>query len=76
MTDLPGELREQLALEFGIWSAEVAIHRKDDDGTEKLLLTLAETLPSEGEGACPAADRKSQPTAQSSLADRMRPVAQ
>ena len=38
MTDLPRELREQLASEFDIWSAEIAIHRKDDDGTEKLLL--------------------------------------
>ena len=33
MTDLPRELREQLAAEFDIWSAEIAIHRKDDDGT-------------------------------------------
>ena len=42
MTDLPRELREQLASEFDIWSTEIAIHRKDDDGTEKLLLTLAD----------------------------------
>ena len=42
MTDLPRELREQLAADFNIWSAEIAIHRKDDDGTEKLLLTLAD----------------------------------
>ncbi len=42
MTDLPRELRMQLASEFEIWSAEIAIHRKDDDGTEKLLLTLAD----------------------------------
>ncbi len=42
MTNLPRELREQLASEFDIWSAEIAIHRKDDDGTEKLLLTLAD----------------------------------
>ena len=34
MTDLPRGLREQLASEFDIWSAEIAIHRKDDDGTE------------------------------------------
>ena len=45
MTDLPRELREQLASEFDIWSAEIAIHRKDDDGTEKLLLTLADGRP-------------------------------
>jgi len=42
MTDLPLGLREQLAAEFIIWSAEIALHRKDDDGTEKLLLTLAD----------------------------------
>jgi len=42
MTDLPLELRVQLASEFEIWSAEIAVHRKDDDGTEKLLLTLAD----------------------------------
>ena len=44
MTDLPRGLREQLASEFDIWSAEIAVHRKDDDGTEKLLLTLADGL--------------------------------
>ncbi len=42
MTDLPRGLREQLASEFDIWSAEIAVHRKDADGTEKLLLTLAD----------------------------------
>jgi len=42
MTDLPLGLREQLASEFTIWSAEIAVHRKDEDGTEKLLLTLAD----------------------------------
>ena len=42
MTDLPSGLREQLAAEFDIWSARIAVHRKDDDGTEKLLLTLAD----------------------------------
>ncbi len=42
MTDLPRSLREQLAADFEIWSAQVAVHRKDDDGTEKLLLTLGE----------------------------------
>jgi 23S rRNA (adenine2503-C2)-methyltransferase len=40
MTDLARELREQLATEFKIWSAEIAVHRKAADGTEKLLLTL------------------------------------
>ena len=42
MTDLPRELREQLAAEFAIWSAEIAVRRKSEDGTEKLLLTLAD----------------------------------
>ena len=51
MTDLPRGLREQLAAEFDIWSAEIAVHRKDDDGTEKLLLTLADGRAS---GRCPA----------------------
>jgi 23S rRNA (adenine2503-C2)-methyltransferase len=42
MTDLPRGLREQLASEFDLWSTEIAVHRKADDGTEKLLLTLAD----------------------------------
>jgi 23S rRNA (adenine2503-C2)-methyltransferase len=42
MTDLPQALRARLAEEFCLWSTEVAVHRKDADGTEKLLLTLAE----------------------------------
>jgi len=42
MTDLPLELRNQLAEEFRIWSAGVAAHQEADDGTEKLLLELAD----------------------------------
>ncbi len=42
MTDLPQVMRGRLAEEFCIWSSEVAVHRKDADGTEKLLLTLAD----------------------------------
>jgi 23S rRNA (adenine2503-C2)-methyltransferase len=42
MTDLPRALREQLAAEYDIWSSEIAVHRQDSDGTEKLLLTLAD----------------------------------
>jgi 23S rRNA (adenine2503-C2)-methyltransferase len=42
MTDLPRAVREQLAAEFRIWSSQIALHRRDGDGTEKLLLTLAE----------------------------------
>lgn len=42
MSDLPKALRELLAKEFVIWSAKVALHSKADDGTEKLLLELAD----------------------------------
>jgi 23S rRNA (adenine2503-C2)-methyltransferase len=48
MTDLPQTLRERLGEEFSIWSSEVAVHRKDADGTEKLLLTLADGQDKEG----------------------------
>ncbi len=44
MTDLPRGLREQLAAEFNIWTTEIAYHRKDGDGTEKLLLGLPDGL--------------------------------
>ncbi len=40
MTDLPAELRQQLAAEFQIWTTRVAQHRKAADGSEKLLLEL------------------------------------
>ncbi len=42
MTDLPQALRDELAQEFTLWSATVARHTQADDGTEKLLLTLAD----------------------------------
>lgn len=42
MTDLPQKLREELAAEFSLWSTSIARHTKADDGTEKLLLTLAD----------------------------------
>jgi 23S rRNA (adenine2503-C2)-methyltransferase len=42
MTDLPQKLREELAADFSIWSTTVARHTKAEDGTEKLLLTLAD----------------------------------
>ncbi len=42
MTDLPQSLRAELAAEFEIWTSEIAVHRQDADGTEKLLLTLPE----------------------------------
>jgi 23S rRNA (adenine2503-C2)-methyltransferase len=42
MTDLPVTLREQLAADFTIWTTEIVAHREADDGTEKLLLRLAD----------------------------------
>lgn len=40
MTDLPKNIRQALADNFRLATAEVAVHRKADDGTEKLLLAL------------------------------------
>jgi 23S rRNA (adenine2503-C2)-methyltransferase len=42
MTDLPQALREELSREFTLWTATVATHTRAEDGTEKLLLTLAD----------------------------------
>lgn len=42
MTDLPQSLREELVAEFTIWSSAIARHTQAVDGTEKLLLTLAD----------------------------------
>ena len=42
MTDLPKGLREQLTDGFRIWTTTVAAHKRADDGTEKLLLELAD----------------------------------
>ena len=42
MTDLPQSLREQLATDFTLWISTIARHTQADDGTEKLLLTLAD----------------------------------
>jgi 23S rRNA (adenine2503-C2)-methyltransferase len=42
MTDLPHELRRRLAEEFRIWTTRVAASQQADDGTEKLLLELAD----------------------------------
>jgi 23S rRNA (adenine2503-C2)-methyltransferase len=42
MTDLPRALRDELARDFTLWSTQIAQHTKADDGTEKLLLTLAD----------------------------------
>ncbi len=42
MTDLPQKLRRELAEHFSIWTSEVARHTQSEDGTEKLLLQLAD----------------------------------
>ena len=42
MTNLPQTLREELATEFLLWNSTIAHHTQADDGTEKLLLTLAD----------------------------------
>lgn len=40
MNDLPKKLREELAAEWRMWTAQVVRHQKSTDGTEKLLLEL------------------------------------
>jgi 23S rRNA (adenine2503-C2)-methyltransferase len=40
MTDLPKELRSQLAADFSLWTTTIAKHHRAADGTEKLLLEL------------------------------------
>jgi len=42
ITDLPRELRSHLADSFSIWSTDVVAHRTSRDGTEKLVLRLAD----------------------------------
>jgi 23S rRNA (adenine2503-C2)-methyltransferase len=42
MTDLPKELRAQLVSTFEIFRSVIAAHHKSSDGTEKLLLQLAD----------------------------------
>ena len=42
MTDLPHRLRQDLAGQFVLWTARPARHTRSDDGTEKLLLELAD----------------------------------
>jgi 23S rRNA (adenine2503-C2)-methyltransferase len=42
MSDLPKALRAALAAEFSIYTTAVARHRQSADGTEKLLLLLAD----------------------------------
>jgi 23S rRNA (adenine2503-C2)-methyltransferase len=42
MSDLPKALRADLAAEFQLWTSRVVRHLKSADGTEKLLLALAD----------------------------------
>jgi 23S rRNA (adenine2503-C2)-methyltransferase len=42
MTDLPQALRDELARDFTLWSSQIERHTQAEDGTEKLLLTLAD----------------------------------
>ncbi len=42
MTNLPLKLREELANHFQWWTTRTAAHQKAEDGTEKLLLELAD----------------------------------
>ncbi len=42
MTDLPAALRDGLAADFRLWTTEIARRHTTDDGTEKLLLRLAD----------------------------------
>jgi len=42
MTDLPRDLRAELDADFRIWTTTVAVHKRADDGTEKLLLELSD----------------------------------
>jgi len=42
MSDLPAALREVLAADFQLWTTQVVKHLRADDGTEKLLLQMAD----------------------------------
>lgn len=42
MSNLPKKLRGELEHEFRLWSSSVDAHQQSDDGTEKLLLDLAD----------------------------------
>src|SRR5688572_12946057 len=42
MTDLPQKLRDELSASFVVLSSHVALHKKAADGTEKLLVELAD----------------------------------
>ncbi|HEY1786152.1 MAG TPA: 23S rRNA (adenine(2503)-C(2))-methyltransferase RlmN, partial [Pirellulales bacterium] len=42
MTDLSANLRAELAADFRLWTSEIIRRHTTDDGTEKLLLRLAD----------------------------------
>lgn len=42
MSDVPKSLRNDLAEYFQLWTTKVAAHQRSEDGTEKLLLELAD----------------------------------
>ena len=42
MSDLPKRLRAELSQSFCLWTTRVVVHHRTDDGTEKLLLELAD----------------------------------
>ncbi len=42
MSDLPTALREKLAADYQIWTTTVPLHKQTGDGTEKLLIGLAD----------------------------------
>lgn len=42
MSNLPKALRDDLAASFTLWTSRIATHLKAEDGTEKLLLELAD----------------------------------
>jgi 23S rRNA (adenine2503-C2)-methyltransferase len=42
MTNLPQLLRKELESSFTLWSSQIARHTRAEDGTEKLLLSLAD----------------------------------
>ena len=42
MSDLPAALREKLAADYQLWTTTVPLHKQTGDGTEKLLIGLAD----------------------------------
>lgn len=44
MSDLPKPLRTALSEDFQLWSTQIVLHKQAVDGTEKLLLQLADGL--------------------------------